>query len=395
MGPLSGYKVIEIASIGPIPMCGMLLADLGADVIRIDRLDEVDLGLKRDPRYEITSRGKRSIAVDLKRKEGADTVLELLTKADVLIEGFRPGVMERLGLGPEVCFKASPELIYGRLTGWGQTGPLARSVGHDMNFIGLTGALDAIGMNGGPPVPPLNLLGDLAAGSLFMAYGIAAALASPGGRARGQVVDLAILDGVASLMATIHGQSISGAWPEGRGTHLLGGATPWNAVYETKDQRFVTVCAIEQRFYDTLLRTLQLSQQHIPDRENPSDWSKLRRIFRDTFLCRTRDEWTKLFEGTDACVAPVLSVEEARDCPHALARESFPSLFGKRQPAPAPRYSKTPARVRGDTIHARGANSLDVLREHGFDSDRIEKLLQSGAVGAPDIDARSAPECRY
>lgn len=384
MGPLSGYRVIEIASIGPIPMCGMLLADLGADVIRIDRMHESDLGLRRDPAFELTSRGKRSIAVDLKRPEGVDAVVKLASKADVLIEGFRPGVMERLGLSPEVCISANPGLIFGRLTGWGQTGPLAQSVGHDMNFIGLTGVLDAIGLSGGPPVPPLNLLGDLAGGSLFMAFGIAAALAAPGGRGRGQVIDLAVVDGVAALMATIHGQSLAGAWPPGRGKHVLGGGAPWNTVYETGDGRFIAVCAIEQRFYNALLATLELNPQSLPDRMDPMQWPALRDALSQVFLSRTMPEWTSLFAGSDACVSPILSVAEAREHPHALARESFTRLHGKDQPVPTPRYSQTKSETTGETISKPGQHTLEILQEHGFSEDHVERLLADRVVLAPD-----------
>jgi len=380
MGPLSGYKVIEMASIGPIPMCGMLLADLGAEVIRVDRMQQVDLGLRRDPSYEFTSRGKRSVAIDLKTPEGVATVLKLTSQADVLIEGFRPGVMERIGLGPDVCFAVAPSLVFGRLTGWGQTGPLAQVVGHDMNFIGLTGVLDAIGSADGPPVPPLNLLGDLAGGSLFMAFGIAAALAAPGGRGRGQVIDLAITEGVASLMASIHGQSLSGSWPSDRGNHVLSGGAPWNTVYETKDGRFLAVCAIEQRFYDALLAKLELKPEALANRMDRAHWTALHGLFSGIFRMRRLDEWVSIFAGSDACVSPVLTVAEARQHPQALARSSFPTLNGKAQPVPVPRYNKTRSETKGELVLRPGQHTSEVLEEHGYSKAQVAALLANRVV---------------
>ncbi|WP_066271775.1 CaiB/BaiF CoA transferase family protein [Hydrogenophaga palleronii] len=380
MGPLTGYRVLEFASIGPIPLCGMLLADLGAEVIRIDRTGDTDLGVRRDPAFEYTGRGKRSIAVNLKHAEGVQTLLGLVKQADVLIEGFRPGVMERLGLGPDVCLATQPRLVYGRLTGWGQQGPLSSAAGHDMNFLAVTGALDAIGTRGGPPVAPLNLVGDFAGGSLFLALGIAAALASPQDRGRGQVIDAAITDGVSAMMASIHGQVEAGTWPTGRGEHLIGGGAPWNAAYETADGLYVTVCPIEQRFFDILLDKLEIDPATMPDRMDRAHWPAWQQRFEAVFRSRTRAAWRDLLEGTDACFAPVLSAAEARAHPQATRRQMFVVHEGKTQPAPAPRFSGTPATLGSPPVLRAGQHSLEVLQSCEFSAAEIDRLLASGAV---------------
>ena len=380
MGPLTGYRVLEFASIGPIPLCGMLLADLGAEVIRIDRTGDTDLGVRRDPAFEYTGRGKHSIAVNLKHTDGVQSVLGLVKQADVLIEGFRPGVMERLELGPAVCLAAQPRLVYGRLTGWGQQGPLSVAAGHDMNFLAVTGALDAIGTRRGPPVAPLNLLGDFAGGSLFLALGIAAALASPEGRGRGQVIDAAITDGVSALMASIHGQVEAGTWLTGRGEHVISGGAPWNAVYETADGLYVTVCPIEQRFFDILLAKLAIDPASMPDRMDRSHWPAWQQRFEAIFRSRTRDAWCELLEGTDACFAPVLNAAEARAHPQARQRNMFVEHEGKTQPAPAPRFSGTTATVGGPPVLRAGQHSRAVLQTCGFAIAEIDRLVASGAV---------------
>ena len=267
MGPLQGLRIIEMAGLGPAPLAGMLLADMGAEVLRIDRLGDADLGLKRDPRFDVASRGKRSLALDLKSTQGHDVVLRLVARADALIEGFRPGVMERLGLGPADCEAVNPGLVFGRMTGWGQTGPLAQAAAHDLNYIALTGALEAIGPSADqPPVAPLNLVGDFGGGSMFLAMGVLAALLERQRSGRGQVVDAAIVDGVSALMAGIHGQLAGGTWAAQRGDHVLGGAAPWNTVYRTSDGRYVSICAIEQRFFAELLRRLRIDPSTMPDR---------------------------------------------------------------------------------------------------------------------------------
>lgn len=380
MGPLTGIKIIEFASIGPIPMCGMLLADMGAQVIRIDRIGDADLGIKRDPAFEYTSRGKRSVALDLKKSEAVAAALKLIASADALIEGFRPGVMERLGLGPKQCLDANPSLVYGRLTGWGQEGPLSKAAGHDMNFIALTGALDAIGLPDGPPVAPLNLLGDFAGGSLFLAFGIACALAAPNRAGRGQVIDAAITDGVLALMASILGQAASGTWQKGRGEHVIGGAAPWNTVYETADGLFVTVCAIEARFYQVLLERLGLNGSELPDRMDRTRWPELRTRLAEVFRTKTRDAWCDLLEGSDACFAPVLSANEAHLHAQARTRGMFTLVEGKLHPATAPRFSRTRATIQGAPVMRPGQHSVQVLTDAGFSQAEIQTLAAQGAV---------------
>ncbi len=380
MGPLSGYQVVEMASIGPIPMCGMLLADMGADVIRIDRMTEKELGTRRDPRFEITGRGKRSLAVDLKTADGKATVMALLEQSDVLIEGYRPGVMERLGLGPEDCLRLNPRLVYGRLTGWGQDGPLSQAAGHDMNFIALAGALHAIGSADGPPVPPLNLVGDLAGGSLFLAFGIACALLEREKSGLGQVIDSAIIDGVSSLLASVHGQASAGTWQANRGEHIVGGAAPWNTVYETADGKHISICGIESRFYEVLLDKLHIDAATLPERTHRENWPVLRARFSDIFRSRTRDEWSQLLEGSDCCFAPVLSVTEMRQHPHVQQRAMFCSVDGVEQPAPAPRFSRSHPEIKHPPLVRPGQHSDQVLTDYGFSPAQIKALRSRGAI---------------
>lgn len=381
MGPLQGFKIIEMAAIGPVPLAGMLLADMGAELVRIDRLGEVDLGIRRDPRFDLASRGKRSVALDIKSPAGRDAVLRIVRGADALIEGFRPGVMDRLGLGPQACHAVNPRLVFGRMTGWGQQGPLAQAAGHDMNYIALTGALEAIGPTDGPPVAPLNLVGDFGGGSMFLALGVLAALLERTHSGRGQVVDAAIVDGVSALMAGIHGQLAGGTWRMQRGEHVLGGAAPWNTVYETRDKRHVSICAIEQRFFAELLKRLDIDPASVPDRMDRANWPALRERFARIFAERTRDEWCTLLEGGDACFAPVLHVTEAAQHPHALAREAFVMHDGMRQPAPAPRFDRTPSQIQGRTITRPGENADAVLRGAGFSNDEIAALRAAGVAG--------------
>ncbi len=381
MGPLQGFKVIEMAAIGPAPLAGMLLADMGAQVLRIDRLGEADLGIRRDPRFDVASRGKRSLALDVKSAAGREVLLRLLRDADALIEGFRPGVMERLGLGPADCHAANPGLVFGRMTGWGQQGPLAQAAAHDLNYIALSGALEAIGPADGPPVAPLNLVGDFGGGSMFLAMGVLAALLERTRSGRGQVVDAAIVDGVAALMAGVHGQLAGGTWRARRGEHVLGGAAPWNTVYETRDGQYVSVCAIEQRFFAELLKRLDVDPQSVPDRMDRANWPALRERFAAIFATRTRDEWCALLEGSDACFAPVLHVGEAPQHPHALARQAFVINDGVRQPAPAPRFDRTPSAVQGPTVARAGEHGDAVLRDGGFSAAEIAALRAAGVIG--------------
>lgn len=344
-GPLTGVRVVELAGIGPGPFAAMLLADLGADVVRVDRPGGPVIGI--DPAFDLTNRNKRSVLVDLKDESGAGQVLDLVERADVLIEGYRPGVAERLGVGPDACLERNPRLVYGRMTGWGQDGPLAGRAGHDIGYIALTGTLSMIGRAGEPPTVPANLVGDYAGGSLYLVVGVLAALQharTPEGR--GQVVDAAIVDGAAHLATMIHGMLAAGSWQDRRGSNLLDGGCPFYGSYETSDGRHMAVGALEPRFYEQFAELLGLGEE-APDRNDPARWEELRALVADRFSTRTRAEWTEVFEGTDACVAPVLSLREAPGHPHLAARSTFVEHGGLTQPAPAPRFSATPVSVRG------------------------------------------------
>ncbi|MEI5097460.1 CaiB/BaiF CoA-transferase family protein [Streptomyces sp. PmtG] len=343
-GPLAGVRVVELAGIGPGPFAAMLLADLGADVVRVDRPGGA--GLAIDPAYDITNRNKRSVVVDLKAPGGADRVLDLAARADVLIEGYRPGVAERLGVGPEACHARNPALVYGRMTGWGQQGPLAPRAGHDIAYIALTGTLGMIGAPQEPPAIPANLLGDYAGGSLYLVVGVLAALHHARAHGTGQVVDAAIVDGAAHLSTMIHGMLAAGGWQDRRGANLLDGGCPFYGTYETADGGHMAVGALEQRFYDEFIALLGLADV-APARKDLARWGELREAVAARFKTRTRAQWTALFEDSDACVAPVLSLREAPDHPHLAARGTFTEAGGITQPAPAPRFSATPTAVRG------------------------------------------------
>ncbi|WP_405551695.1 CaiB/BaiF CoA transferase family protein [Streptomyces sp. NBC_01171] len=358
-GPLSGVRVVELAGIGPGPFAAMLLADLGADVVRVDRPDGPGLGI--DPARDVTNRNKRSVVVDLKGPDGAARVLDLAERADVLIEGYRPGVAERLGVGPAECHARNPRLVYGRMTGWGQDGPLADRAGHDASYIAVTGTLGMIGRPGEPPALPANLLGDYAGGSLYLVVGVLAALHHARATGTGQVVDAAIVDGTAHLSAMIHGMLAAGAWQDRRAANLLDGGCPYYGTYETADGRYMAVGALEPRFYAEFLRLLDLD--NLADaHHDPARWPELRERVAARFKSGTRAEWTDLFEGTDACVAPVLSLREAPNHPHLAARATFTEHDGLVQPAPAPRFSATPTRVRtGPALPGTGAE--DVARD--------------------------------
>ncbi|MBP2357757.1 CaiB/BaiF CoA transferase family protein [Streptomyces clavifer] len=361
-GPLAGVRVVELAGIGPGPFAAMLLADLGADVVRVDRPGGAGLGI--DPAYDLTNRNKRSVLVDLKAEGGADTVLDLVERADVLIEGYRPGVAERLGVGPAACLERNPQLVYGRMTGWGQDGPLAERAGHDIAYIALTGTLSMIGAPGEPPTVPANLVGDYAGGSLYLVIGVLAALQharTPGGA--GQVVDAAIVDGAAHLATMIHGMLAAGSWQDRRGSNLLDGGCPFYGTYEAADGLHMAVGPLEQRFYEQFVTLLGIADE-APDRNDPGRWEELRTVVADRFRTRTRTEWTEVFEGTDACVAPVLSLREAPRHPHLAARSTYVEHGGLIQPAPAPRFSATPASVRSGPALP-GADTEDVAKDWG------------------------------
>lgn len=356
-GPLDGLKVIELAGIGPGPYAAMLLADLGADVVRIERPGPPASAVP--PEKDVLRRNRRSIVVDLHDPDGARTVLSMATKADVLLEGFRPGVTERLGLGPADCWNVNPRLVYGRMTGWGQSGPLASTAGHDIGYIAVTGALASIGRAGEAPVPPVNLVGDFGGGSTFLVIGVLAAVWEAGRSGRGQVVDAAIVDGASSLTALLHGLMAAGQWTDKRGSNFLDGGVPWYDTYLTADGQWMAVGALEQKFYAQFTRLLGIPNVLADQRDDPSAWPQLRDAIARAFATRTRDEWVTVFEGTDACVAPVLSLTEAATHPHLAARETFVEVGGVIQPAPVPRFSRTiprhptpPPPVGADTLDA-------------------------------------------
>ncbi len=378
MGPLSGVKVVELAGIGPGPFCAMLLADLGADVIRVDRTAEADLGIDRGRKYSVLNRSRRSIAVDLKNPDGVETVLKLVEQADALIEGFRPGVTERLGLGPDVCLERNPALVYGRMTGWGQQGPMAHAAGHDINYIALTGALHAIGPKERPS-PPLNLVGDFGGGGVYLAFGICAALLEARVSGSGQVVDAAMTEGAASLMGAIYGLHASGGWSNERESNFLDGGAYYYGVYETKDGKFVSIGSIEGKFHDELLELTGLSDATTVDRNDTGSWEHKRARLADVFATKTRDEWDEIMLGSDVCYAPVLDLEEAPHHPHNVARGSFVKVDGVTQPGPAPRFSRTPGEVQMPPA-APGQHTAEALADWGFDTDDIRKLRDIGAV---------------
>ncbi|MAJ59942.1 MAG: carnitine dehydratase [bacterium TMED88] len=378
MGPLSGVTIIEIAGIGPGPFAGMMLSDMGADVIRVDRADRVkEAGAAQVPK-DILARGRRSVAVDLKNPAGVETVLGLIEKADGLIEGFRPGVMERLGLGPEVCLARNPKLVFGRMTGWGQEGPLAQAAGHDINYIALTGALEAIGRSGEAPVPPLNLVGDFGGGGMLLAFGMACALVESGRSGQGQVVDAAMVDGASSLMAMVYSFKAMGIWGE-RGENLLDTGAHFYDVYETADGEYVSVGSIEPQFYALLLKHTGLTGDDLPPQMDRTQWVPSKEKLGAIFKAKTRAEWTEIMEGTDVCFAPVLDMDEAPEHPHMKHRGTFVDFHGVTQPAPAPRFDRTvPELSRPPSTE--GQHTDEILADMGFTADRIRALRESKAI---------------
>lgn len=379
MGTLNGVKIVEFGGIGPPPMCAMLLADMGADVLRIDRTQPSGLGFPVAPRFSVMDRSRRSVAINLKQPEGIEATLRLLDRADALIEGFRPGVMERLGLGPEVCLQRNPRLVYGRVTGWGQSGPLAHAAGHDINYIALTGAANAIGRAGQPPTPPLNLLGDFGGGALYLALGIVAALYESQHSGLGQVVDAAMVDGAASLMASIYGFYAAGMINDQRGENLVDSGSHFYDVYETSDGKFISIAAIEAKFYAELLQRLGLENEALPEQMDRQHWPQLSDRLAQLFRTKTRQEWCELLEGTDVCFAPVLSFDEAPQHSHNKTRETFIEVDGVVQPAPAPRFSRTPSEVQRPPAAA-GEHTESGLLDWGFAQTEIEQLRQVGAI---------------
>ncbi len=383
MGPLQGIKVLEFEAIGPGPFCGMVLADLGADVLVVDRPSDPGLGLGRGRNVEVMMRGKRSLTLDLKSQDGVAAAIALAARADALIEGFRPGVMERLGLGPDVLLKKNPKLVYGRMTGWGQDGPMAPRAGHDINYIALSGMLHAIGRAGQPPAPPLNLVGDFGGGGMLLALGIACALVETSRSGKGQVVDAAMVEGAGLLGAMFSGMLATKRWNEqARGVNLLDSGAPWYDAYETKDGRYVSIGSIEPKFYADLLVRLGLDKESLPAQMDVAGWPTLRKRFGEVFRSKTRDEWCTAFEGSDACFAPVLTFSEARSHPHNVARRGYVEVGGIPQPAPAPRFSRTPGAV-SRTPPERGEGGRAALADWGLGVADIEKLKKLG-VGFAD-----------
>ncbi|MBT2301890.1 CoA transferase [Variovorax paradoxus] len=378
-GPLAGVRVLELGGLGPGPFCCALLADLGADVVRIDRTSAADVGVETPPRIDFYNRNKRSVALNLKLPQGRAAALELVASADILIEGFRPGVAEKLGLGPQDVREGNPRLVYGRITGWGQTGPLAHTAGHDINYIALTGALHAMGPAQGRPAVPLNLVGDLGGGAMYLAVGVLAAYLEAGKSGRGQVVDAAMVDGVSNLLSLMRGFMQGGMWNDARETNLTDGGAPYYGTYRTRDDKYIAVGAIEARFYDQLLQGMGLEAASLPDREDRQQWPDMRLRFAEVFATRTRDEWVERMSGFDACFSPVLSLAEAPEHPQLKDRDAFVAFDDVLHPAPAPRFERTPGSLRRPAPGA-GEHSIEVLREWGVTAALREDLVRTGCV---------------
>ena len=371
-GPLVGVKVVEFAGIGPGPFCGMLLADMGADVVRIDRAEGRGFP-------DLANRGKRSIALDLKKAEGVEAALSLIDQADALLEGFRPGVMERLGVGPDVALKRNPKLVYGRMTGWGQTGPWSSMAGHDIDYIALTGALHTMGRKGEPPAPPLNLVGDFGGGALYLAMGLLAGIIEARTSGKGQVVDCAMIDGAASLITMFYGMKAAGMWSPERDSNLLDGGAHFYDTYECADGQWLAIGSIEPQFHALLIKGLGLPDDAFGSYMDRTKWPEFSRRVAEIVKTKSRDDWMKVFDGTDACVAPVLSMDEAPGHPHNAARSTFVEAFGMVQPGPAPRFSRTAGAVNGPPALA-GKHSTDVLSSWGVDPEQVKRFVAAGVV---------------
>lgn len=381
MGPLQGVRIIEMSGIGPAPFCGMVLADMGADVLRIDRLVTTDLGFAIETRFDLLNRGKRAAAVDLKSHEGVALVETLVGKADILIEGFRPGVMERLGLGPDICLKHNPRLVYGRMTGFGQSGPMKDLAGHDINYIAMSGALAAIGEQGGAPLPPMNIVGDFAGGSLYLAMGVLAALTEARASGKGQIVDAAMVDGVASLMAMVTGYRQAGIWKNERGTNPVDGGAPFYTTYRTADGKYMAVGAIEKRFYLEMLDKLGLAQAVLPRQNDTQRWPELRARLAEVFETRTRTEWADIFATSDACVSPVLDMDECMTHPIHTERGNYVTVDGVIGPAPTPKFSRTPGAVRCGVKDPR-TDTAGALAGWDIPESNIRRLGEAGIIAS-------------
>ncbi|HEY7915826.1 MAG TPA: CaiB/BaiF CoA-transferase family protein [Acidimicrobiales bacterium] len=378
-GPLEGIRIVELAGIGPAPFAGMMLADAGADIIRIDRSERAIYPPHSEPHVDLLNRGRRSVAVDLKHPEGVSLVLQLVERADGLMEGFRPGVAERLGVGPDVCLGRNPKLVYGRMTGWGQEGPLARSAGHDIDYISVAGALEPVGRSGQRPVPPLNLVGDFGGGGMLLAYGMLAAIISAQRTGSGQVVDAAMVDGAASLMTMTYTLRASGIWNDVRGTNLLDTGAHFYEVYETSDGGLIGVGAIESQFYAELIRLMGLDDVDLSQQMDREGWPAMKERFAQVFASKTRKEWEEIFEGSDACAAPVLSPAEAPDHPHNQFRGTFTEVAGVVQPSPSPRFSATPGAIRRPPPNP-GQHGDEALADWGLAEADVGALRRSGAI---------------
>ena len=378
MGPLSGKRIVEIAGIGPGPFCAMLLADLGAEVVRVDRASAVPDIMPDSPNLDLLNRGRRSVGVNLKTPEGIETVLKLVQESDALIEGFRPGVAERLGIGPEECLARNPKLIYGRMTGWGQEGTYSSMAGHDINYIALSGVLGMIGREGGKPIPPVNLVGDFGGGGMLLALGICAALVETAKSEKGQIIDAAMTDGSALLSTMMHSFKAMGMWGD-RGTNLLDTGSPFYDVFECADGEFISLGSIEPQFYSELLRITEIDQSENPKQMDRAGWAEMKSKIGDAIKGKTRSEWEELMEGTDVCFAPVLSMDEAYEHPHNKQRNTFIEIAGVMQPAPAPRFSRTPASVSSPPPHA-GQHTEEVLAGLGLTKDEILMLREQNII---------------
>jgi alpha-methylacyl-CoA racemase len=379
MGPLHGVKVVEIAGIGPGPFAAMMLADMGAEVLRIDRAQNVPASPPEGASFDLLNRGRRSIGIDLKQEQGVETVLRLVERADALLEGFRPGVMERLGLGPDVCLARNPRLVYGRMTGWGQEGPIAQAAGHDINYIALAGVLHHLGRAGEKPLPPLNLVGDFGGGGMLLAFGVVCALVERARSGQGQVVDAAMVDGAAVLMTMMHTFRHAGMFSDERGTNLLDTGAHFYETYETKDGRHVAIGSIEPQFYAELLKRSGLEGETLPRQMDRSQWPAMKERLAAVFRTRTRAEWCEIMEGSDVCFAPVLTMGEAYEHPHNVARGTFVEIAGKLQPGPAPRFSRTAPSVPTPPAHP-GQHTDAALRDWGFTDADLRTLRNAKAI---------------
>jgi alpha-methylacyl-CoA racemase len=378
MGPLKGIRILEFAGIGPGPFTAMMLADMGAEVLRIDRAGAVT-DAPREPHWDLLNRGRRSAALDLKHPTAIATALRMIERADALIEGFRPGVMERLGLGPDVCLQRNPRLVYGRMTGWGQQGPLARVAGHDINYIALAGSLAPIGRRDTKPTPPLNLVGDFGGGGMLLAFGVACALVERNTSGKGQVVDAAMVDGAAILMTMIHAMRQVGMWREERASNLIDSGAHFYDTFETADGKYVSIGAIESQFYAELLEKTGLAGEELPRQNDRAHWPAMKERFEKIFKTKTRAQWCEIMEGSDICFAPVLEMREAPEHPHIKARDTFVEFAGKVHPAPAPRFSRTAPEISRPPAHP-GQHTDEALADWGFAAGEIAVLREAGAI---------------